>query len=118
MAVPAIAEPTPTASVAKATTTPNPVETAKQEAKRQNKPIEIESLHTENSTTIANPDGKTVGTYVYTAPIRVKRDGAWKAIDTTLVEGQRGHPAQGLQGGRDSVGRRQQHPGHGQDREG
>ncbi|WP_031166939.1 DNRLRE domain-containing protein [Streptosporangium roseum] len=62
------------------------METAKQEAKRQNKQIEIESLHTENSTTVANPDGKTVGTYVHTAPIRVKKDGAWKAIDTTLVE--------------------------------
>ncbi|MER5418233.1 DNRLRE domain-containing protein [Streptosporangium roseum] len=62
------------------------METARQEAKRQNKQVEIESLHTENSTTVANPDGKTVGTYVHTAPIRVKKNGAWKAIDTTLVE--------------------------------
>ncbi|MEV6982680.1 DNRLRE domain-containing protein [Sphaerisporangium sp. NPDC051017] len=61
------------------------METAKQEAKRQNKPIEIESLRTENSTTVANPGGETLGTYVYSQPVRVKRDGAWKGIDTTLV---------------------------------
>ncbi|WP_326828976.1 DNRLRE domain-containing protein [Streptosporangium sp. NBC_01810] len=85
MAAPAIADPTPTAPAAKATTAPTPVETAKQEAKEQNKPIEIESLHTENSTTVANPDGKTVGTYVYSQPVRIKQDGAWRGIDTTLV---------------------------------
>ncbi|MEV4181203.1 DNRLRE domain-containing protein [Streptosporangium canum] len=89
MAAPAAADPTPTPSpvspAAKATTAPSPVESAKQDAKQQNKQIEIASLHTENSTTVANPDGKTVGTYVYSQPVRVKRDGAWKAVDTTLV---------------------------------
>ncbi|GAA4224652.1 hypothetical protein FHR32_006892 [Streptosporangium album] len=61
------------------------MQNATEEAKKQNKPIEIASLHTENSTTVANPDGKTLGTYVYSQPVRVKRDGAWKAVDTTLV---------------------------------
>lgn len=58
---------------------------ATQKAERENKQIEIESLHTENSTTVANPGGGTLGTYVYSQPVRVKRDGAWRAIDTTLV---------------------------------
>ncbi|MEV4176039.1 Ig-like domain-containing protein [Nonomuraea sp. NPDC049709] len=43
-------------------------------------------MHTENMTTVANPDGKTVGTYVHPAPIRFKgANGNWQAIDTTLV---------------------------------
>ncbi|WP_329084822.1 hypothetical protein [Streptosporangium sp. NBC_01469] len=68
------------------TATSDPVEAAQQEAKRQNKQVEIEALHTENSTTVATTNGKTLGTYVHSAPIRVKKDGAWAAIDTTLVE--------------------------------
>ncbi|MEU3166991.1 DNRLRE domain-containing protein [Streptosporangium sp. NPDC006930] len=58
---------------------------AQQEAKRQNKQVEIETLHTENSTTVTTGDGKTLGTYVYSRPVRVKRDGIWKKIDTTLI---------------------------------
>ncbi|TMR87918.1 DNRLRE domain-containing protein, partial [Nonomuraea basaltis] len=38
-------------------------------------------------TTVANPDGKTVGTYVYPAPVRFKDGtGNWQAIDATLVQ--------------------------------
>ncbi|MEV1005238.1 Ig-like domain-containing protein, partial [Nonomuraea sp. NPDC050202] len=38
-------------------------------------------------TTVANPDGKTVGTYVFQAPVRFKDGtGNWRAIDTTLVQ--------------------------------
>ncbi|MFF4413466.1 DNRLRE domain-containing protein [Streptosporangium sp. NPDC001559] len=62
------------------------MENAKKQAKQQNKQVEIEALYTENTTTVANPDGKTMGTYVYAAPVRVKKDGAWKAVDTTLIE--------------------------------
>ncbi|WP_326822020.1 DNRLRE domain-containing protein [Streptosporangium sp. NBC_01756] len=82
-------EPEPTPASAPTSPTPatasDPVQNATEEAKKQNKPIEIASLHTENSTTVANPDGKTLGTYVYSQPVRVKRDGTWKAVDTTLV---------------------------------
>ncbi len=64
----------------------NPVSIAEQEAKRQNKRIEIESYRSETATTFANPDGKTLHTEVHSAPIRIKKDGTWHAIDTTLVE--------------------------------
>ncbi|MEU4537067.1 DNRLRE domain-containing protein [Streptosporangium sp. NPDC023825] len=90
LVAPAAADPTPTPApvspVPRPAATPDPVETAQREAKRQNKQVEIGALHTENSTTVANSNGKTLGTYVYSAPIRVKKDGAWAAIDTTLVE--------------------------------
>ncbi|MFG1958291.1 DNRLRE domain-containing protein [Nonomuraea sp. NPDC049028] len=62
------------------------MDAAKAEAKKQGKPVEIPSLHTESMTTIANPDGKTVGTYVYQSPVRFKNgSGTWQAIDTTLI---------------------------------
>ncbi|WP_371785510.1 DNRLRE domain-containing protein [Streptosporangium subroseum] len=88
MAAPAIAEPVSsfTAPAAKSSTAPNPVEIANREAKKQHKRIEIESYQTENSTTFANPDGKTLHTELHSTPIRVQKNGAWQAIDTTLIE--------------------------------
>lgn len=91
LVTPAAAAPTPTPAptsavpVSRPAATPDPVKAAQQEAKRQNKQVEIETLHTENSTTVATGDGKTLGTYVYSQPVRVKRDGVWKKVDTTLV---------------------------------
>ncbi|MEU8278401.1 DNRLRE domain-containing protein [Microbispora bryophytorum] len=56
------------------------------EAKRSGKPVEVAGLTTTTSSTVANPDGKTFTTTVSTRPARVKRDGAWVPIDTTLTE--------------------------------
>ncbi len=56
------------------------------EAKRSGKPIEVAGLTSAMSSTVANPDGKTFTTTVSTRPARVKRDGAWVPIDTSLVE--------------------------------
>ncbi|MFC4531762.1 DNRLRE domain-containing protein [Sphaerisporangium dianthi] len=63
----------------------NPVELAKQEAKKQSKRVEITSYRSEFSTMFANPDGKTLRMEMSTSPVRVKRDDAWEPIDTTLV---------------------------------
>ncbi|WP_256257449.1 DNRLRE domain-containing protein, partial [Nonomuraea pusilla] len=66
---------------------PNPVRTALTEAKKQGKQVEIPALHRPNMTTVANPDGKTVGTYIYHDPVRFKKeDGTWQTIDTTLLQ--------------------------------
>ncbi|WP_283134725.1 Ig-like domain-containing protein [Rhizohabitans arisaemae] len=89
LAPPATAEPTPTpaasAKQAEESTTLKLVATAKTEAKRAGREVEIPSLHTENMTTVAMPNGKTVKTYVSLTPVRTKRNGQWQAIDTTLV---------------------------------
>ncbi|MEV4182239.1 DNRLRE domain-containing protein [Streptosporangium canum] len=89
MAAPAIADPTPTptptAPAAKATAAPTPVNAAQQEAKKQNKRIEIEALRSESATYFANPDGKTLTTEFYADPIRFKQGDAWQPVDTTLV---------------------------------
>ncbi|MER6946557.1 LamG-like jellyroll fold domain-containing protein [Nonomuraea sp. NPDC000554] len=82
----AAAEPSPTASASAKETKPlPPVDSAKAEAKRAGRQVEIPSLHTEGSTTYANSDGKTLSTEFYTDPIRFKRGDAWQAVDTTLV---------------------------------
>ncbi|MFB9964331.1 LamG-like jellyroll fold domain-containing protein [Sinosporangium siamense] len=62
------------------------MDAAKHEAKKQNKRIEIPYLRSENSTTFANPDSRTLYTEVHSNAIRVQKDGAWQAIDTMLVE--------------------------------
>ncbi|SIS12897.1 RHS repeat-associated core domain-containing protein, partial [Microbispora rosea] len=56
------------------------------EAKRAGKPVEVAGLTSATSSTVANPDGKTFTTTVSTRPTRIKRDGAWVPIDTSLVE--------------------------------
>ncbi|MEU6429690.1 DNRLRE domain-containing protein [Microbispora sp. NPDC046973] len=56
------------------------------EAKRSGKPVEVAGLTSATSSTVANPDGKTFTTTVSTRPARVKRDGAWVPIDTSLVD--------------------------------
>lgn len=63
-ALPAAAAPTPTPPNPKTATptAPTPVNAAQQEAKKQNKRVEIESLRSESATYFANPDGKTLTT--------------------------------------------------------
>ncbi|MFG6196301.1 DNRLRE domain-containing protein [Nonomuraea sp. JJY05] len=82
----AAAQPPPTASPS-ATETPrlSPVDSAKAEAKKAGRQIEIPSLHTEASTTYASSDGKTLSTEFYTDPIRFKQGEAWQPVDTTLI---------------------------------
>ncbi|NJP30172.1 DNRLRE domain-containing protein, partial [Microbispora sp. SCL1-1] len=56
------------------------------EAKRSGKPVAVAGLTSATSSTVANPDGKTFTTTLSTRPARVKRDGAWVPIDTSLVD--------------------------------
>ncbi|MER5262745.1 LamG-like jellyroll fold domain-containing protein [Actinosynnema sp. NPDC002837] len=76
---PAIAQP-PESS------TTDPVHTALAEADRKQAPVEVPSLHTENSTTVANPGGRTLSTTVHAHPVRFTAADGWRAIDLTLVE--------------------------------
>ncbi|WP_146104276.1 DNRLRE domain-containing protein [Nonomuraea solani] len=55
------------------------------QAKKENKRVEIESLHSETATYFANPDGKTLTTEFSLDPVRFKQHGAWQPVDTTLV---------------------------------
>ncbi|MFD8527767.1 DNRLRE domain-containing protein [Streptosporangium canum] len=55
------------------------------QAKKADKPVEVPTAASENSTTWARPDGRLV-TELYSGPYQVKRaDGSWSRIDTTLV---------------------------------
>lgn len=56
------------------------------EARSQNKPVEVLSARTESSTTFANPDGSYT-TQVHGGPIRVRRGNEWAPVDLTLVKG-------------------------------
>ncbi|MFF7332956.1 LamG-like jellyroll fold domain-containing protein [Streptomyces sp. NPDC008150] len=62
---------------------------AQARAEKSGDSVEVLSLRDERSTTVANPDG-TFTTTQYVQPVRTKVDGAWKDIDTTLVEGRNG----------------------------
>ncbi|WP_052684658.1 LamG-like jellyroll fold domain-containing protein [Lentzea aerocolonigenes] len=53
-------------------------------AKQSGKPIVIGSETTETSQVTANPDGSRTWTN-YTHPVRVKQNGAWAAVDLSLV---------------------------------
>ncbi|MEV6987597.1 hypothetical protein AB0M95_40955 [Sphaerisporangium sp. NPDC051017] len=82
---PASAAPSPSPQPPVTTAAVDPVETAKQEARKQNKRVEIPSYRSETSTTFANPDGRTLHMEMSAAPVRVKRNSVWEAVDTTLV---------------------------------
>ncbi|MGY4739605.1 VCBS repeat-containing protein [Streptomyces sp. ATMOS53] len=62
---------------------------AEQDALRQaaetGEPVELVSKRTETSETHALPNGNLRHTQ-HTLPVRVKREGAWTAVDTTLAE--------------------------------
>ncbi|MHC3468384.1 DNRLRE domain-containing protein, partial [Streptomyces sp. 7R007] len=62
---------------------------ARTRAKKTGKPVEIQSLRDERSTTVANPDG-TFTTKQYVQPVRTRVDGKWTNIDTTLVRQKNG----------------------------
>ncbi|MEU6879919.1 DNRLRE domain-containing protein [Streptomyces sp. NPDC046712] len=54
-------------------------------ARLQKRRIEVLSVRTETSATYVLPDGQ-MQTAVYAAPVRVKKDGAWQDINTTLAD--------------------------------
>lgn len=54
-------------------------------ARLQNSPVEDVSARTEDSTTVYLPDG-SARTEIFAGPVRVKQNGAWVPVDTTLVE--------------------------------
>ncbi|MEU4832096.1 LamG-like jellyroll fold domain-containing protein [Streptosporangium sp. NPDC023615] len=57
-----------------------------EEARKQNKPVEVEAAYTEGSRTWAYPNGQLT-TQSYAGPAQLKQaDGSWAWIDTTLVE--------------------------------
>ncbi|WP_406493157.1 DNRLRE domain-containing protein [Streptomyces sp. NBC_01604] len=62
---------------------------AQTKAKNSGKPVEIQTLRDERSTTVANPDG-TLTTSEYVQPVRTRKNGEWTDIDTTLVEQKNG----------------------------
>ncbi|MGP4085570.1 DNRLRE domain-containing protein [Streptomyces sp. KR55] len=74
-----VADATPTAS----TGDHGEVPTARLEARRTGKPVELLSQRTETSQTFANPDGSFT-TKMTPAPERIKQDGRWKPVDVTL----------------------------------
>ncbi|MEU0517125.1 DNRLRE domain-containing protein [Streptosporangium sp. NPDC006007] len=87
VAVPAVADPTPTPASQTPIVSETPeVTEAKAEAKRRNKRVEIISYRTETSTTYANPNGKSLYAEFYSTPIRVRKGEEWQPIDLTLVE--------------------------------
>lgn len=62
---------------------PSPLDSALRAAKKQQVPVEIESERTERSTSWALPNG-LVRSELSSGPERVKRNGIWVPIDTTL----------------------------------
>ncbi|MEV6103548.1 DNRLRE domain-containing protein [Streptomyces sp. NPDC051940] len=58
---------------------------ARLRARLQDRAIEALSERTETSSTWALPDGR-LRTTSYAGPVRVRRDGGWRAIDTSLVD--------------------------------
>ncbi|GAA4025998.1 VCBS repeat-containing protein [Streptomyces plumbiresistens] len=74
-----------TDSTTVAETATNAEEHALQEAARTGEPVEVASARTETSETHALPNGNLRQTQ-HTLPVRVKREGAWTPVDTTLTE--------------------------------
>ncbi|MQY15518.1 hypothetical protein SRB5_57000 [Streptomyces sp. RB5] len=79
---------TPAADVkpasAKAKTAPTE-DAAMRAAIQSDAPVEVTSLRSETSDTVANPDG-TFTERQYVQPVRTYKNGRWAALDTTLVE--------------------------------
>ncbi|KAA2249537.1 SGNH hydrolase [Solihabitans fulvus] len=59
--------------------------TAVQQAKDTGKPVEVDGHQTQMSTVLANPD-RTFTLQANARPVRVNKDGGWKAVDTTLAK--------------------------------
>ncbi|HEX7306791.1 SGNH hydrolase [Lentzea sp.] len=77
---PALAVPPP---VARSAPTTQPEKTALDIARETGKPVAVPEATTETREVLANPDG-TFTLRSYASPQRVKRDGRWVPIDTTL----------------------------------
>ncbi|MFE2423156.1 DNRLRE domain-containing protein [Streptomyces hokutonensis] len=58
---------------------------ARSQAVEQGKRVEVTSKRTEDSTTWVNPNG-ALTTEVFQEPVRVRQDGAWTPVDTTLAD--------------------------------
>ncbi|MEU4447051.1 LamG-like jellyroll fold domain-containing protein [Actinosynnema sp. NPDC050801] len=83
-------EPTPAPPPATApdasTPAPTPTEVnALEAAKSSGKAVEVAEKTTETSTVLANPDG-TFTLHSHPQPVRVKQNGAWRDVDTTLTK--------------------------------
>jgi hypothetical protein len=61
-----------------------PAERALAEAVATGEPVEVTELTTQTRRVLANPDA-TFDAEVSAEPVRVRRDGAWVPVDTTLV---------------------------------
>jgi hypothetical protein len=68
-----------------ATTVTDAEEQALRQAASTGEPVEIETARTEASETHALPNGNLRHTQ-HTLPVRVKRNGTWSPVDTTLAE--------------------------------
>ncbi|PKV77094.1 concanavalin A-like lectin/glucanase superfamily protein [Streptomyces sp. TLI_146] len=53
------------------------------EARRSGKDVNVASLQSETSDVVAKPDGRLAAT-IHTKPVRTRKDGSWRAIDTSL----------------------------------
>ncbi|MFE6750876.1 ricin-type beta-trefoil lectin domain protein [Kitasatospora purpeofusca] len=61
-----------------------PLQAARLKAKSTGKPVTVDELTTETSTTVARPDGK-LDLISSLLPVRVKKGGGWADVDTALV---------------------------------
>lgn len=66
-----------------------PEQSAQQQAEQSGQPVVVDALTTMTTETIAQPDG-TFTLTSYTSPIRVRKNGAWTAVDPTLKANQDG----------------------------
>ena len=60
-----------------------PMQTASSQAKRTRQAVTVDSMTSQTSTTVANPDG-TFTTTTSVLPVRVDQHGAWVPVDATL----------------------------------
>ncbi|MER6358443.1 LamG-like jellyroll fold domain-containing protein [Streptomyces sp. NPDC001634] len=76
----------PTAAADSSGPTPgNPTQSALLQAQSTGKPVPIDSLTSETSTTTANPDG-SLTTTEYVQPVRVMKNDTWTPVDASLVK--------------------------------
>ncbi|MFG3160067.1 DNRLRE domain-containing protein [Streptomyces sp. NPDC048232] len=59
------------------------------QAARSGKQVEVTADRTEHSTTWARPDGQ-LATHFHASPVRVRKDGEWRAINTALRQSEAG----------------------------
>ncbi|MFJ3902918.1 ricin-type beta-trefoil lectin domain protein [Streptomyces sp. NPDC090025] len=63
------------------------VQEALRKAKATGKQVTVDALTTDTSETVANPDGHRLTTRSHAQSVRVRRDGRWHTLDTTLAAG-------------------------------